>query len=210
MKQNPQIKFESTGIILSGGKSERFQANKAFADWQGERLITVQVKKLKFLFPKIFLVTKTPELYKFLEDKEVSLVKDQTSSFFAMGGIYSGLMQVKTSYAFVSACDMPLIQPDLIRFLWESRKGYKAVVPMWKGFFQPLCAFYSKDCLKILKMMIEKKSYKLNLLFEKIPTRFIKEKEIFPYDPKGLSFEDIDTPSDYERIQKVSLKPKLA
>ena len=204
-----RLKFESTAIILSGGKSERFQENKAFADLQGEPLITHTIKKLKVLFSKIFLVTKTPEIYKFLEDKEVSLVEDQTSLFHAMGGIYSGLMQVKTSYAFISACDMPLIQPDLIRFLWQSRKGYKAVVPIWRGFFQPLCAFYSKDCLKILKMMIEKKSYELNLLFEKIPTHFIKEKEMVLYDPKGLSFEDIDTPSDYERIKKVSLKSKL-
>lgn len=197
-----KLKLESSAIILAGGKSERFHSNKAFIVWQGEPLIAHTVKKLKLLFPEIFLVSKTPELYEFLEDKELTLVKDRTSHFHAMGGLYSGLTRVKTSYAFVCACDMPLIQPDLIQFLWKSRKDHKAVVPVWKGFFQALCAFYSKDCSRILDEMIEKKSYELNLLFEKLPTRFIKEKEILIHDPKGLSFEDVDTPSDYKRILK--------
>jgi molybdopterin-guanine dinucleotide biosynthesis protein A len=192
----------ATAIILAGGQNRRFHSNKALVDWDGQPLVTHLVKKLRSLFSKIFIVTKNPATYYFLKSFKVRLVQDRYLESHALGGIYSGLVEMKTPYAFVCACDMPLIQTKLIVALWKLRKSQSAVVPLWQGYPEPLCAIYGKQCLNVLEHCLEKKRYALHEFIEKIESFFIPEDEVRRWDPQGLSFKDIDTPSEYHRMLK--------
>jgi len=55
-----------TGVILAGGQSRRFGANKALALLAGRRLIEHPAGVLSGLFAQRLLVTNTPEQYDFL------------------------------------------------------------------------------------------------------------------------------------------------
>lgn len=61
-----------------------------------------------------------------------------------LGGIYTGLLSSTSEYNFFCACDMPFLSGDLLKFIISETDGSDAVIPMVRGFVEPLHAIYSK------------------------------------------------------------------
>lgn len=192
---------EMTGVVLAGGRSSRFGANKALADWKGAPLVQSVVNSLLEVMPKVVVVTKNAAELSFLRSERVTIVEDLCADGHPMGGIFTALSGLKTRHAFVAACDMPFVRPELIRALWHSRADYDAVIPVWRDKRQPLCGVYSRDCVGMIRASIAEDSLGIKHLFDLLRTRFMLEKEVAGVDPQGLSFMDIDTREDYERAK---------
>jgi molybdenum cofactor guanylyltransferase len=87
--------------------------------------------------------------------------------------------------------------------LRTQNSGLAAVVPLnANGLTEPLCALYSTSALQAVTELIDSGKRKVSLLFERIPTRRICVDEITNLPGAGLFFENINTPEDYERMQK--------
>ncbi|PIR15743.1 MAG: hypothetical protein COV48_12695 [Elusimicrobia bacterium CG11_big_fil_rev_8_21_14_0_20_64_6] len=192
---------EMTGVVLAGGRSSRFGANKALADWRGRPLIRAVTDALLKALPKVMVVTKNVSELAFLKSERVSVVEDLCRDGHPMGGIFTALAGLETRHAFVAACDMPFVHPELISALWQSRADYDAVIPVWRDKRQPLCGVYSRDCVGMIRASIQADSLGISYLFDTLRTRFMLEKEVAVIDPQGLSFMDIDTREDYERAK---------
>lgn len=192
---------EMTGVVLAGGRSSRFGANKALADWKGAPLVQSVVDSLLEVMPKVVVVTKNAAELAFLKNERVTIVEDLCADGHPMGGIFTALSGLKTRHAFVAACDMPFVRPELIYALWHSRADYDAVIPVWRDKRQPLCGVYSRACVGMIRASIAEDSLVLKHLFDLLRTRFMLEKEVAGVDPQGLSFMDIDTREDYERAK---------
>ena len=192
---------EMTGVVLAGGRSSRFGANKALADWKGMTLIQSVVNSLLEVLPKVIVVTKNASELSFLNSERVRVIEDLCLDGHPMGGLFTALQGLDTGHAFVAACDMPFVRPELIRALWHSRADYDAVIPVWKEKRQPLCGVYSRACVGMIRSSIEADTLGISRLFDDLRTRFMLEKEIEGVDPQGLSFMDIDTREDYERAK---------
>lgn len=190
-----------TGIVLAGGKSSRFGANKALAPWRGAALVSGVVESLLGVLPRVLVVAKERTELMFLEKESVRVETDLYLEGHPLGGIRTGLEAIETRRAFVCACDMPLVAPNLISELWEARSGYDAVIPVWEGKRQPLCGIYSKICSGVIRTAIEDGQLEIGRLFDVVNTRFFLEEEIRAVDPVGRSFQDIDTREDFERIR---------
>ncbi|MBI4386968.1 MAG: molybdenum cofactor guanylyltransferase [Elusimicrobia bacterium] len=194
----------ATGIILAGGNSSRFGSNKALAPWDGgQKLVERVCGILRPLFSKKLILTKNIDDFGFMGSSDVRVLQDLFPEHHSLGGICSGLHHAQTEFAFVCAVDMPLLQPKLIEALWLASAGYEAAVPVWHGVVQPLCGFYSKNCLGILRHMVAENRLRIHELFGIIRTRFFQEKEILALDPEGISFLDIDTREDYEKARSL-------
>ena len=194
---------ELTGVVLAGGKSRRFGSNKALADWNGIALVEAVTKSLLRILPKVMVVTKEKESLEFMESGSVQIVQDLFHEDHPLGGLYTGLKRLDTRHAFVCACDMPFVQPKLIEALWEARADYDAVIPVWQGKRQTLCGVYSMGCSGTIRSSIDQKTFEIKALFDGLRTRFYLEEEIKSVDPEGLSFLDIDTREDYERVKRL-------
>ncbi|MCR4295834.1 MAG: molybdenum cofactor guanylyltransferase [Elusimicrobia bacterium] len=192
---------EMTGVVLAGGRSSRFGANKALADWKGAPLVQSVVNSLLEVMPKVLVVTKNAAELAFLKSERVSIVEDLCADGHPMGGIFTALSGLKTRHAFVAACDMPFVRPELIYALWHSRADYDAVIPVWRDKRQPLCGVYARGCVGMIRASIAEDSLGIAPLFDLLRTRFMLEKEVAGVDPQGLSFMDIDTREDYERAK---------
>ncbi|MDP3542223.1 MAG: molybdenum cofactor guanylyltransferase [Elusimicrobiota bacterium] len=192
---------EMTGVVLAGGRSSRFGANKALADWKGAPLVQSVVNSLLEVMPKVVVVTKNAAELAFLKTERVTIVEDLCEGGHPMGGIFTALSGLKTRHAFVAACDMPFVRPELIKALWHSRADYDAVIPVWRDKRQPLCGVYSRACVGMIKASIAEDSLGIKHLFDLLRTRFMLEDEVAGVDPQGLSFMDIDTREDYERAK---------
>lgn len=192
---------ELTGVVLAGGRSSRFGANKALADWKGAPLVQSVVNSLLEVLPKVLVVTKNAAELSFLNSERVRVIEDLCLDGHPMGGLFTALQGLETGHAFVAACDMPFVRPELIRALWHSRADYDAVIPVWKNKRQPLCGVYSRACVGMIRSSIEADTLGISRLFDDMRTRFMLETEIAGVDPQGLSFMDIDTREDYERAK---------
>ncbi len=193
-------KLAAGGIILSGGLNSRIGLNKAFLEISGKKIIERTLLLFKELFEETIIVTKDPLIYEDLDVRITTDVQDITGSLM---GVYSGLLSSTSEFNFVVACDMPLINADIVRFLINKSSQYDAVVPFCQGRLQPLHAVYSKRCIKPLEDLISSGQMRITRLFEKIKTKRVDEEELKQFDPDFKSFININTKEDLLNFKKI-------
>jgi molybdopterin-guanine dinucleotide biosynthesis protein A len=209
-----------TGVILAGGENKRMPVLKAFIEIEGKKIIERNLKIMRQLFNEIFIVTNQPELYAYLG---VPMFGDVYNIRGPMTGVLTALMNSSNKWIFVSACDMPFINPGLIRFMADERYNpvclpilnarqkkdftvmprsdiYDVVVPVLHHRAEPLFAFYSIRVLNSLEQFIlsGKKSIKDFLLNHDKRVKYITSEEIKNIDPDLRSFINLNTTEDIE------------
>ncbi len=190
-----------TGIILAGGKNTRIGMEKAFLRI-GDKVIIEEVSaKLSRIFPKIMVVTNSPNPYCY---QGLEVVRDILPDKGALGGIYSGLVASETHYNFVLACDMPFISLDLIEYMRENAEGYDVVIPKLNNYFQPLHAIYSKDCIQPIKAQLHRNELQVFGFFDRVEVKCISAEEVKAFDPRGIAFFNINTKDDMEEAERIA------
>ncbi len=182
---------DSTGVILAGGENRRMPVLKAFIDVEGRPIIERNLRLMKGLFQEVLIVTNQPELYIHLDAVLLGDVYDRRGP---MTGILTSLMNASNDWVFVTACDMPFIAEEVIRYLAGERQGYRAVLP--EG--EPLFAFYSKRLLSSMERAVlsEKKGLKDFLGGKKV--KYISKKEIAVIGEGARVFINLNTPEDMD------------
>ena len=193
---------EINAIILSGGTGSRMlYREKAFIEYNGSTLLKKKINDLKSLSREIIVVTNNPDIY---PENSCRLVQDIEKDIGPLMGLYSGLLQSKTEYNFVTAVDMPFFNVRLYNYLKSITTGYKAVVPKAGNNIEPLFAFYSRDCIPFIKKALKEKKRRIVSFFDDIKLRYITENEIKKYDRQMSSFVNINTPEDLNAIRDAS------
>ena len=188
MKQISQV----AGVVLAGGKSSRFGSNKALALHQGTALIETIARRLTGLFPETLLITNTPEAYNFLG---WPMAGDQYRDCGPLAGIHAALKTISQPRAFVCGCDMPLVNPELIRFLCELPGDHEVVLP-WldEG------AVYSKEILPRIEEHLARNQCKIGMVYEKLRIRKVTAAEILQVLPDLTTFQNINNQQDLARL----------
>jgi molybdopterin-guanine dinucleotide biosynthesis protein A len=182
-----------SGIILAGGKSSRYGSNKALVKVNGARLIERAVAAMKTVFEQVILVTNTPDDYAFLE---LPMVQDLIKGLGPIGGIYTGLETISEKAGFFVACDMPFLQEGLLRHMVDVREDFDAVIPRMDWMIEPLHALYTKNSLPVIKASIEAHEYQIVKCLQQLRVRYVEREELLAFDPKLLSFFNINEPKD--------------
>lgn len=189
-----------SGIILSGGLNTRiFGQNKSFLTIGQETFLQRLIRKLRPLFSEMILVTRQPNLYPI---PEIELVSDIYPIRSSLTGIHAGLVHAKNQYAFITACDTPLLKPELVQIVIKfCDPDVAVVVPEKEGHFEPLCAIYSKKCLPLIEEALSEKELKINKLFQKVPIKVVPQKILEEVDPELESFYNVNTLEDWELLR---------
>jgi molybdopterin-guanine dinucleotide biosynthesis protein A len=74
-------------------------------------------------------------------------------------------------------------------------------VPIWQGEPQPMCAVYSDECIGVLENLLKRENFALKDLAKEVSARYVPESDMRSFDPKGLSFMDIDTVEDHLKAE---------
>jgi len=204
--QPPQLIQGITGIILSGGKSSRYGMNKALASFNGTTIIERVVTVMTSIFHKTVLITNDPKEYAYLN---LPVYQDIIKGIGPVGGIFTGLESISDPRGFVVACDMPFLNPDLIRYMVSRKSGCDAVVPRvgWK--IESLHALYHRDCLPAIRENIKAGIYQTIQFHIKVRTLYIQEEEIRKYDPDLRSFYNINRPQELREAKELEVKKCL-
>ena len=196
-------KLEVSCIILAGGENSRIGREKAFLKIGESTIIEEQLSSLHGIFEEIIIVTNNRENFK---DMDAKVVTDIVPHSGPMGGLFTGLAVSSNIHCFVIGCDMPLINLELIKFLIDKIKENDIVIPLASRGKETLFAIYSINCLETIKRQIELKCLKLIDILKHHKVKYISQKEIEKFDPKELSFFNVNSPKDYEEVLRLWTK----
>jgi molybdenum cofactor guanylyltransferase len=193
-----------SSIVLCGGKERRFGRSKAKAMVGGLPIIERVLKVLEVISGEIVLVT-APDKADLPVNDRVRMVFDAYPGKGPLGGIYTGLFEIKSEMAIVVACDMPFLNPKLLLRMCEIAAGYDVVVPRLGGaMLEPLHAIYSKGCSTVMKAGLESGVLSIAPLFRHLNVRYMPKEEYLPLDPRMLSFFNINYPEDFDRANRIA------
>ena len=190
---------------MAGGKNSRFSGkNKALVRIGEKRILDRIYEVFSILFDKIILVTNDPLQYM---EWDFDIVTDIFPIRSSLTGIHTGLFYLTTPYAFFVACDIPFIKKELIEILLDSvEPSIDIVIPETSKGVEPLCSVYSKRCFKPIEEQLEKKSLKIQQVFQKVRVKKISEDILRTIDPDLVSLSNINTPDDLARAKQTTTK----
>jgi molybdopterin-guanine dinucleotide biosynthesis protein A len=183
-----------TSVVLAGGKGSRIGVDKALAVVGGKSLIQRVVEQLTLVSEQIIIVG-SPYQFSFPSDCEIEYREDLYSGKGPLGGVYTGLVASKSLYSLVVACDMPFLNVGLLGYMLKLSPGFDAVVPRLKR-IEPLHAIYSKSCLDSMKRQLENNQLVIARFLDTINVRHVEQDECQRFDPKLLSFFNINSKAD--------------
>jgi molybdopterin-guanine dinucleotide biosynthesis protein A len=191
-----------TGVLLAGGKSRRMGADKRFALVGRQTLFERSFAVLCELFEQVCVVIAqdSPAL-----QARVPVVRDLLPDCGSLGGLYTGLRQANTQHIFLAACDMPFLNPDVIRHMVRLKDQVDIVISRWESRLQPTHAVYGQNCLPIIEDMLNHNNKKIQSMIghPALRVHVIAEQEIRHIDGDGRSLFNINTPSDLDRARSV-------
>ncbi|MFZ2330286.1 MAG: molybdenum cofactor guanylyltransferase [Atribacterota bacterium] len=193
-------------LVLAGGKSSRMGLNKdkGHMQFKGTSLIEyvlVNILSIKGVSKGNVIIVGPKEKY---FRHGFTVVEDLYPQKGPLGGIFSGLQFSKTFYNLVIGYDMPFVEPKLIEYMVSHSKGYDLVIPTYgKELYEPLCAIYSKNCLKIMKQNLKNNILAVRRIFSGCKIRWVKEEEIRLFDSELHSFFNINFQSDFEKAETI-------
>ncbi|OQW97458.1 MAG: hypothetical protein BWK74_06295 [Desulfobacteraceae bacterium A6] len=191
-----------SGIILAGGLNSRFSgANKAFIQIGNKRILDNIYDVFRELFEEIILVTNDPLKYLGWDLKIVTDIYPARSS---LTGIHAGLFYATSSHSFITACDTPFLKKELIEtILCAVEPQIDIIIPETSAGIEPLCAVYSKRCLKQIENQLDNQEYKIQKFFNKVRVRKLSDNELRANDPELTSFFNVNNPSSLEKAKEI-------
>jgi len=197
-----------TGVILAGGQNKRFSGmNKAFIRIGGKRILDRIYGIYNALFKEIILVTNDPLQYL---EWDLQIVADLFPMRGSLTGIHAGLFYMTTPYAFFAACDTPFLKKELVGTIIDALDPqFDIIIPETDKGFEPLCAVYSKACLKPIEQQLFAKEFKIQKLFRKVGVKKLSEKSLRKSDPNLLSFFNVNTPDDLNKAENIESQNRM-
>ncbi len=134
--------------------------------------------------------------------RAVILAHDRHADRGPLEGLAAGLRALgdRAEFAFVSACDVPLLSPALVRRMIELSAGHDIAVPHVDGFDQTLAAVYRSSILPEVETLLAAGRRRLAELFERVRTRRVTADELSDVDPELQSLTNVNSPEDYQAI----------
>jgi len=197
-----------TSIILAGGKSLRLGRNKALQVIEGKSLVQWVVDRLAILSTEIVIATAHGEAIPCSSAARIKTVADIYPGKGPLVGIYSGLIASSNSRAIVVGCDTPFLSVSLLEYMTQGCSTFDVIVPRIKNKLEPLCAVYSKNCLVPIQGLLEQDELRIRKLFSMVKVKYVEEDEINRFDPKHLSFFNINSQADLDRARKLAAEKR--
>lgn len=182
---------DCTALILAGGDSRRMGRDKANVQLDQKTLLQHVIAGMEQVFPGVIVSVRNRR-----EGLDLVQVRDEQPASGPLAGLVAGMAQITTPWAFVVACDMPYVRPELVELLSTYRGTHQAVVPVVDGYPQPLAAFYSVGCVAELRACLAGGDRSLRGALQRLDVRYVDEAELSAADPMMRSFVDLDTPQD--------------
>jgi molybdopterin-guanine dinucleotide biosynthesis protein A len=194
-------------IILAGGKSVRLGRDKISEKIGNASLLEQVVSRIEALVGEIILVTAEERSFPPLKcSRKIMKVSDIYPGNGSLGGIHAGLTASSSFHNVVVAADMPFLNQSLLQYIFDVSDGFDFVLPRIETFFEPLHAVYSKNCIEPAESIMKRRRKAIVGLFDHVRVRYVEVDEIDKFDPRHLSFFNINTEEDLKLAREIVLR----
>ncbi len=193
--------MEVSCVVLAGGKSTRLGRNKVAEKLGNISLLERVLSRLSSFSSEIIVVIARDSWFPQLTQyPNARVVEDIYAGKGSSGGVYTGIACSRALYNLVVACDMPFLNNDLLHYMASLAENYDVVIPKTDGgLLEPLHAIYSRNCLEPLEFLIKQNRLSILELFSMVKVRYIENAEIDRFDPRHLSFFNINTQEELRK-----------
>jgi molybdopterin-guanine dinucleotide biosynthesis protein A len=191
--------MSSGAIILCGGKSTRMGSPKALLPFGPETMLQRVVRLLGDVVSPIVVVAAAdqslPEL-----PRQVIVTRDEQEGRGPLEGLRAGLkaLPVDVDAAYVTSCDVPLLEPAFVREMLDLAHGFDIAVMEVDGFPHPLSAVYRRAVLPHVEQLLAADRRRPVFLFDGVKTRRVRPDEI-KADPELRTLRNLNTRADYQQ-----------
>jgi molybdopterin-guanine dinucleotide biosynthesis protein A len=188
------VKKNATAIILAGGKSTRMGGgDKSLLPVNGIPLIQHIANQLDPHFDEIIIGANDVEKYDFLGFR---IIPDVENGKGPLMGIYSCLNSSQSEINFVTGCDVPTMNIEMIKNMLELTDGVDIVMPVKnQNEYEPLYAIYRKTIVPMAEQVLQRGGRKIIDLLQFASVRYFKLTDTSWYC-------NINTKDDFERFLK--------
>lgn len=196
------------GVILCGGESRRMGRPKAWLPFGDETLLQ-RVTRILGEVVQPLVVVAAPEQALPPLPVDILIVRDEERGRGPLQGLAAGLtaLQGLASAAYVSSCDVPFLQPALVRRLIDLLGNQAICVPQVGDYHHPLAALYRVEVLAAVQELLRQDRLRPVYLFEQVATRVVTAAELADIDPTFQSFRNLNCPEDYQVAVQEYQKP---
>lgn len=210
------------GIVLAGGGSTRLAdrvtaagGGKASLIWQGRSFLEHVVAAVSAVTTRTIVVAAPGQMLPPIEGVEI--VRDTMPGAGPLAGIRDGLRSaaetpgtaLEPRLAFVASCDLPRLRPEIVRLLVDAAAYSDALwtVPCVHGHRQVLVSVVDVAMLPRIDAWLAAGRRDPRGLLADLACHDprsvceVTEEACRTVDPGLVSFDDIDTPDDLERLE---------
>ena len=179
--------------ILAGGKSRRMGTDKSFIRLDGKPMLQHVIDRVSVLGLPIILIANQPEKYELFG---LPIFPDIIPDAGSLGGLYTAIRSAGADRTLCVACDMPFLNPTLLRFLLDQCIGCDSVAPKTGDISHGLHAVYTTACIAAMHANILRGDLAIHRVFSQFHTRFVTEDTLRSIDPLLQSLANMNTPAD--------------
>ena len=188
-----------TAIVLAGGDSTRMKRDKGLLDLAGEPMVCRVADGVSGVVDEVLIVVGSAEQQgeytDVLGDRAEALI-DVYGDGSPLVGAITGLRRAREEYALITACDMPFVSPDVVRWLFDEAEGHDGATFEWpNGWIEPFFSVYRVEpSLRIARDLFEEKNMRLRMILRRLPdVKHIPIDSLRERDPELLTLFDVDT-----------------
>ena len=201
-ESSPQNPISELGaIVLCGGQSERMGLDKSQLVFQGQTLLERVVERVSVVASTV-VVAGGGNMKRIETGKGIIRVSDESSQVGPLEGIRLGLKALAESktFAFVSGCDVPLLEPKVILHLLNLIGDHQCAVPVSNDRVYGMTAIYRTDIADEIQSLIDQKKQRVQDLAEHFTTLKVDIESLRSFDADLDSFTNINDRDDYFQL----------
>ena len=187
-------------IVLCGGKSTRMGSPKALLPFGEEKMLQRVVRLVSEIVPhEQIVVVSAPGQELPSLPAAVRLAEDKRADRGPLEGLAAGLEAItpKTEIVYATSCDVPLLQPAFIEYLFQQIGNHDLVIPQEESFYHPLAACYRTSVLPSIHELLAADRLRPFYLLEKLDSIAIPIDQLRIADPELVSLNNLNTPTQY-------------
>jgi FdhD protein len=201
-----------TAAVMAGGRSMRMGVDKTLLSVDGETLLARVVDAVSAVCAHTVVVTNRAEqIAEAGLPANTEVLLDEVPFQGPLGGLVTALKDAPDDWVLAVAADIPWLEPDVIRALWDARDGAQVVVPVTEKGIEPLLALYHRDCLPSARRVLESGRRRLVAMFPDLTVVELPLESLRAADPGLRSLVNVNTPEDLAEVREAEFeRPAVA
>jgi molybdopterin-guanine dinucleotide biosynthesis protein A len=186
------------GIVLCGGKSSRMGMAKALLPFGNEVMVQRVVRILSGLVSPIVVVAADGQVLPEF-DQPVTVARDSRPERGPLEGLAAGLgaLPQDTVAAYVTSCDVPLLEPAFVQMMIDRLGQHDAAVPVQGPLQHPLAAVYRRSVLSCVESLLAADRLRPIFVFDEVPTARVPVEDLEEVDPSLNTLRNLNFPPEY-------------